>query len=248
MAKGKEPSWTEVVVNVLRRSAEPLHYTDITKKVIESKLKTDLGRDPYATVKAAISYELSKGNTSEIVRTNRGYYDWSNRPKKITAKEIVENDQTEETGIIDALGVYWERSMIDWNKKLPKLLGKTEAGTIVDFSDRPGIYLLYDRRDIVYVGKTTALGSRLKDHATIDRLKARWDRFSWFSIAEPTSVTETIILTTLEALLVESVEPPLNRQRGEGFKAIEYYQIEDSDLSKKRDMVTLERYFQKMKG
>ncbi len=53
----------------------------------------------------------------------------------------------------------------------------------VDFCNQLGIYLLYDGREVIYVGRTTdrPLGKRLYEH-TIDRMSARWDRFSWFGL------------------------------------------------------------------
>jgi predicted GIY-YIG superfamily endonuclease len=57
----------------------------------------------------------------------------------------------------------------------------------VDFAEQLGVYLLYDRRDVVYVGRTDTrrLGKRLYEHTT-DRLSGRWDRFSWFGLCPVT--------------------------------------------------------------
>jgi hypothetical protein len=79
---------------------------------------------------------------------------------------------------------------------------------------------------------------------TIDRLGGRWDRFSWFglrsvgedgSLSEPsTAWTHTVVIETLEALLIESLEPPLNRRRGDNLSAVEYLQIADPEIDKMR--------------
>lgn len=143
--------------------------------------------------------------------------------------------------IIGAFGMYWERSLVDWYAR-PKLLGSQGIGaTTVDFFDQRGLYLLHDRRQIVYVGRSTdrPLGKRLYEH-TQDRLRGRWDRFSWFGIR---GVTEEgnlqpprndadveFCIQAIEALLIESIEPPLNRKRGDGFSGIEYIQSEDPAL------------------
>ena len=41
-----------------------------------------------------------------------------------------------------------------------------------------------------------------------------------------------VIVTTMEALLLEGLEPPQNRQRGGDFRAVEYGQAEDPELEK----------------
>lgn len=38
------------------------------------------------------------------------------------------------------------------------------------------------------------------------------------------------LIATLESILLESIEPPQNRKRGEGFRAVEYLQVEDPTL------------------
>jgi hypothetical protein len=81
--------------------------------------------------------------------------------------------------------------------------------------------------------------ARLKAHTT-DRLSGRWDRFSWFGLRAvqsdgtlfpvATDWKHHIVLETLEALLIESLEPPLNRRRGDNLSAVEYSQVEDPEL------------------
>lgn len=40
----------------------------------------------------------------------------------------------------------------------------------------------------------------------------------------------------MEALLIEALEPPLNRKRGDGLSAVEYQQVEDPQLEKARQV------------
>jgi len=86
------------------------------------------------------------------------------------------------------------------------------------------------------------MGTRLKQH-TYDRLNGRWDRFSWFGVypaAETgqldTDVTNTfdlsMLIVTMEALLIEGLEPPQNRKRGDDFQAVEFLQAEDPEIQK----------------
>jgi hypothetical protein len=106
------------------------------------------------------------------------------------------------------------------------------------------VYLLHDGRTVVYVGRTTnqPLGVRLRQHI-VDRLNGRWDRFSWFgvySVAEDASLNTaaavnydlTMLIVTMEALLIEGLEPPQNRKRGDDFRAVEFLQVEDPEIQK----------------
>ena len=101
-----------------------------------------------------------------------------------------------------------------------------------------GVYLLYDFREVVYVGQAmgdSSIANRLKDH-TRDRHASRWNRFSWFGIDKVDSDTGDIIATQdnisidlnnliddLECLLIEEIEPRQNRKGGNNF-GNEYYQ------------------------
>ena len=38
------------------------------------------------------------------------------------------------------------------------------------------------------------------------------------------------LIATMEALLIESVEPPQNRRRGDDFRAVEFLQAEDPEI------------------
>ncbi len=47
-----------------------------------------------------------------------------------------------------------------------------------------------------------------------------------------------MIIATMEALLIEGLEPRQNRKRGDDFRAVEYIQSENPGIRKKQ-MVTL---------
>ncbi|MCR9077315.1 MAG: hypothetical protein NXI07_14855, partial [bacterium] len=48
------------------------------------------------------------------------------------------------------------------------------------------------------------------------------------------SITTDILIATMEALLIEGLEPPQNRKRGDGFSAVEFLQVPDPELEKRR--------------
>src|SRR5271170_2020808 len=125
--------------------------------------------------------------------------------------------------------MFWRRNLIDWSTT-PELLGQQQGSNIiVDLCEQRGVYLLLDVSRVIYVGQVAdqPLGLRLRQHTT-DRHNGRWDRFSWFGIrrvtkeaklvdADFTGLTANVLIDTLEALLIESIEPPQNRQRGKDF-------------------------------
>ena len=166
--------------------------------------------------------------------------------------EVTEPDDKEEKQykIISSFGMFWRRGLIRWTSS-PRLLGISQLGPVpVDFNAQQGIYLLYDSREVVYVGRATdrPMGRRLYEH-TSDRLSTRWDRFSWFGLlpvsekgalaALPAVYQSGQMIPALEAILIEAMEPRQNRQRGEGLSAVEYLQQEDPEIKKQRDKETV---------
>ena len=50
----------------------------------------------------------------------------------------------------------------------------------------------------------------------------------------PRPLPPEVIVATMEALLIEELEPPHNRRRGDDFRAVEYLQAEDPELERRR--------------
>ena len=76
------------------------------------------------------------------------------------------------------------------------------------------------------------MGQRLFEH-TRDRLTGRWNRFSWFGVRGVQGVGG--LIATMEALLIEGLEPPQNRRQGDGFNAVEFIQETDPEVVRERD-------------
>ena len=128
----------------------------------------------------------------------------------------------------------------------------------MDFCLQKGVYLLHDGSKVVYVGRTTdqPLGARLRQH-TSDRLNGRWDRFSWFGILSvkesgglsdepPDAFSIENLIATMEALLIEGLEPPQNRKRGDDFGGVEFLQVEDPELQKSQVMQIMDELKKKL--
>ena len=94
------------------------------------------------------------------------------------------------------------------------------------------------------------MGVRLLQH-TFDRLNGRWERFSWFGV-RPVIEGGTLAPTTsgggdlmaligaMEAVLIEGLEPPQNRRRGDRLRGFEYIQVEDPELEKSQFLRAIE--------
>lgn len=240
-------SWRDAITSVLQASAAAMHYTEIAEAIAEQQLRAEFGATPAATVNSIISTSLqNEGENSPFVRVDRGRY-WMRAAAQLVAPQQVTatSEQADDTGLINAFGMYWARGNVYWAPSTPKILGQQQPeSTPVDFCGEKGVYLLHDGRAVVYVGRTTEqpLGIRLRQHTT-DRLNGRWDRFSWFGVypaadngalntGASSAYDLSMLIVTMEALLIEGLEPPQNRKRGDDFRAVEFLQVEDPEIQK----------------
>jgi hypothetical protein len=245
-------TWNEAIEKVLRSEGHPLNYLEITEQIVQQKLKVDPGATPSYTVSAQLSIDKRLGDKSKFVWISTGVYGlraWQTEGFEPTPDPIVPSEPGALTDIaVQAYGIFWNRSGIDWKKSSAKLFGQEfENSDVVDFGEQRGIYVLFDHRNVVYVGRATAqsLSSRLRDH-NFDRLRSRWDRFSWFGfhrvktngqLEAPSDARIGLdgVISVLEAVLIELNEPPQNRQQGKGLGGIEYLQRSDPALKKQHN-------------
>ncbi|HLA34676.1 MAG TPA: winged helix-turn-helix domain-containing protein [Rhodocyclaceae bacterium] len=262
----KELTWREAIDKVLGSTAMPMHYKAISEKIIADKLRVSLGATPAATVNAQISASIKLHNdNSPYIRVGKGTFALSkvgqlhapSNKDKLTPV-VEESDESEEQyDIVSSFGMFWRREAIQWGAT-PKLLGMQQIGaTPVDFNKQLGIYLLYDGREVIYIGRTTdrPLGKRLFEH-TFDRMAARWDRFSWFGLLPvsdtgqlgslPATYEAAKMIPALEAILIEALEPRQNRKRGDDLSAVEYIQREDPEIKKKMVKASIDAALEKM--
>lgn len=266
-----EKSWKDAIKRVLSETLAPMRYTEISEQILSrGYYKTD-GASPAATVSAQLTSSIKHdGEKSPFLRVGKGIYSLkysqttdtkvpaqTTKPKKLEALSELEVEASD--SIIHSFGMYWQRDLVVWRND-PKMYGKQQAlSKPVDFGKQKGIYILYDHHTVVYVGRSIdrPLGKRLFEH-TVDRLGSRWNRFSWFGLLDVTqegNLRETALNTslaslvaTLEALLIEALEPPQNRKRGDDFSAIEYIQDIDPELKEREIQNTLRSIEQKMRG
>ena len=157
--------------------------------------------------------------------------------------------------IIKNFGFLWEKKYIyrgtGGNGNAGHLKGMTSGSLDADFRDQIGVYALYDRnQSIVYVGQAgngnANLFDRLKQHMD-GALWNRWEYFSWVgfrgvdadgSLSNVQAVDSGVsgfrysdALNEIEGILIELIEPRLNKRGGnlDGMK--EYKQIVDEKLN-----------------
>jgi len=239
-----ELGWREAIIKVLHDAGRPMNRTEIAQEVAARGLRSKLGATPAHTVVSAITSSMQNDENSPFIRVSRRTDALRDCRKPATDSRAQEIEDDDEAGFINAFGMYWKRASVLWTSS-PRLLGQQQLGSKpVNFCDEIGVYLLHDVSRVVYVGRTTdqPLGVRLRQH-TVDRLNGRWDRFSWFGIYGVTDdgllsknaskdFSMDNLIATMEALLIEGLEPPQNRKRGDDFSAIEFQQIEDPEIQK----------------
>lgn len=154
--------------------------------------------------------------------------------------------------IIKNFGFLWERKYIYRGAgsnagHLKGIRGKAE----VDFREQIGVYVLYDKSQrIVYVGQAgngnATLFARLKNHMD-DSLWNRWEYFTWVgfrdinadgTLSNKQDVSSGVsgfrysdALNEIEGILIEVIEPKLNKQGGKLKEAKEFYQAVDDRIT-----------------
>jgi hypothetical protein len=268
--------WKKAIDQVLSEAQSPLHYHEIAQTIVERGFRTTMGATPATTVHTLISTSLKKeGEKSPYLRISRGIYALKKIPPEaksdpetfpISQQQVGEppleppksdDEEESEADILTSFGMFWQRNAIEWTST-PHLLGMQQLGaTPVDFCRQLGIYLLYDGREVIYVGRSVErpLGRRLYEH-TLDRLATRWDRFSWFGILPVSEAGELqpaplvypyeALIPTLEALLIEALEPRQNRKRGDDLAAVEYIQKKSLEVEKKMVKDQLDKALNKL--
>lgn len=72
-----------------------------------------------------------------------------------------------------------------------------------------GIYILYKGNEVYYIGLSKrSLRGRIRKHATKDRHKGKWDKFSFYQIGK------TKYIKDIESLLLRVFQPKGNRVVG----------------------------------
>ena len=247
--------WNDAIKAVLLAENAPMHYVDITNKILELGYKqpNEIGATPEATVSAQLCtnpkfyekvdkgvYRLIDNNVNPILQNQKTTE--TKTEKQNISKEI---DEIQRNLLIKNFGMFWSRDNVDW-KSMNLLGAQAENAKTVNFKDQRGIYMLHDAREVIYVGQAIKqpISKRLADHCK-DRLSGRWNRFSWFGFYgvndegvlvnnfDKNNFTIENFANTIEALLIEGLEPRQNRKSGNEF-GMEFLQREDEEIKKEK--------------
>lgn len=147
--------------------------------------------------------------------------------------------------MITHYGLFWsERDVFwGWQNLAGQLLGKKktplgrrgaptkdEKAKAVDYRDFIGLYCLYSRTDLIYIGEAgletkSTLYGRLKQHRK-GPIADRWDTFSWFGRTDCKGQTNnSVALGQLEAIAISIINPGFNRQSGTFSGATQVFQV-----------------------
>ncbi|MGH8654269.1 MAG: winged helix-turn-helix domain-containing protein [Gammaproteobacteria bacterium] len=136
-----ELTWRKAIDKVLGSSPTPLHYNEITERVISEGLRKNLGATPAATVNALISSSIKHdGDSSPYIRVSKGTFAMRAGTAGVSivlpklTPDVAESEESEEQyEIITSFGMFWRKEAIEWTA-MPKLLGMQQIGaTPVDF-------------------------------------------------------------------------------------------------------------------
>ncbi len=130
-----EMTWRKAIDKVLGTSATPLHYNEITERIISEDLRKNLGATPASTVNAQISASIKHdGDSSPYIRVSKGTFAMragASGMSIVSAKltpDVAESEESEEQyEIITSFGMFWRKEAIDWTAT-PKLLGMQQIG------------------------------------------------------------------------------------------------------------------------
>lgn len=241
---GQNLTWEKAIEIVLRDADEPMSCVGIATAISERKLRTKFGATPQNTINVVINQSIKHDPSgSPFEKEGRGIYRFRGAPEDGQNTHPASDDEKiakKKLGVVKAIGVYWDRYKVDWSERPPRIIGSELSDSDeIDFSQQRGVYLLHDRQGIVYVGQTSAqsLAERLSQH-TSNRLASRWDRFSWFGVygvntagkletqSQPEEISIDMVITSMEAVLIEAIEPRQNRQRGYDIQDKEYIQVD----------------------
>jgi hypothetical protein len=150
---------------------------------------------------------------------------------------------------IQNFGMLWERDKVDWGKPgargaLWGISAQRRRGDPVDFKTQTGIYVLYDEQRVpIWIGQASMIMKRLSDHRR-DHLRSRWKYFTWFGFRGVNldgALRHSNRLdwglkgnvgdarNEIEAVLIQVLEPRLNRRGPNWIDSAEYLQWDEGE-------------------
>lgn len=131
--------WKDAITEVLKGVTAPMHYTEIADQIVQRNLRNrdELGAIPASTVNSIITSSInSETDNSPFRRTSRGYYMLRGVTLEVPTPEQEQAEAAEVTGLVNAFGMFWERSKISWNHSLKYSANNRRAPVWSIFADR----------------------------------------------------------------------------------------------------------------
>ena len=187
---------------VLKSAGKPLHYQEITKRILAAGFWRSNGKTPEATINAQLTTSIKKlGDASPFRHTGPGLYSLNSGTLKPAAPTHPSTRSTREPSHARALVLgFLERISSGAFSAYPKQLTDLVQG-------RHGVYALYKGDRLYYVGLATNLRNRIKQHLN-DRHAGKWNRFSLYLVRKAEHIKE------LESLILRISHPDGNATRG----------------------------------
>lgn len=249
----KYTTLVEAAVYVMKLTRHPMNHRAIVDICERLGLYRPESKDKYQTMQGSLHQEIKKGERSRIIKVDRGVFylkgqEESDQVKGLSLNPTIysktyspsENIDTDlypdDLGPLRACGADFIRNNVDWegDKKIECL--SSEGGRIVNLYDHVGVYILYLGSVPVYVGRSDkgCIGDRLRTHTTSEKCNS-WDRFSIYSMGisrDIDNIPDQLIkfsilnqIVTLEAVLIDVLNPKLNSKRGDYINRVRCTQL-----------------------
>jgi|GEM_PF-145032 len=196
----------DAALKVLQEAGSPLHYQEITQRVLAAGLWKTEGKTPDATINARLAVDVKKnGPSSAFRRAGRGVFalntERTDQPPHAPVGMRPEDKQKNprQGARLLVLG-YLERIASSAFAEFPR--------QITDLAhSKHGVYALYKGDRLYYVGLATNLRNRIKQHLH-DKHAGKWNRFSLYLVRKVEHIKE------LESMILRIADPTGNSTRG----------------------------------
>ena len=120
--------WRDATIKVLRTRGEAMHYKDIAEAIKENGFRETMGATPAAAVFTAIRLSMKKfPESTPFIQSGDGWFLLKSdtghqiapevQNQEVEDEEVVESEiegtvENENETLVQAFGMYWERSLI----------------------------------------------------------------------------------------------------------------------------------------